>query len=435
MADEPEPGSGCPLADKSTPSGTPAERQDLARHLLKGCPACRARLARALAPAAGDSDLDAIFRRVAARTKAFAPRVAADRRSAKALLARLERQSPAGRRLYFVNCSDARRRAICELLIERARDLRHRDTTAYLQRAREIVEVAELMVAAEHRSLRARAWAELGNALRITGNLTRAFEALWRAETLDRADGHDRRFTAELLSLQGSLLLDQRNFREARARLRKSSRLYTSCGDERGRGRVLVQLGIVSLCEGQPAAAIPPLLQALEISEATRDRALKLTAGQSLIRAAAENGDADTAAFWIAEARPLFAAAAPRLDQLKFEWLAARVDAQRGLLATAARELSLLRQQYLDEDLPYHVALVSLDLAEVFGRQKRRARLGELVRETVELFRSLGIARETIASLSQLTKVEQAEIAERVAALAQAVNAARRRKQFPTAEW
>ena len=128
----------------------------------------------------------------------------------------------------------------------------------------------------------------------------------------------------------------------------------------------------------------------------------------------------------IREARPLFELAAPRLDRLRFDWLAARVDADLGLYGAAARQLAYLRRYYGEEGLPYEVALVSLDLVGIYARQERRADLKELVGETAELFRDLGIGRETLAALTLLAQAHQAEALALIRHLTSEVKGARR---------
>ena len=74
----PEPGRRCRLAGGNFPDGSTAERRRVVRHLLAGCAACRAAMARRLAPPR-EADLDAVIDRVVARSGALVRRVAAER--------------------------------------------------------------------------------------------------------------------------------------------------------------------------------------------------------------------------------------------------------------------------------------------------------------------------------------------------------------------
>jgi hypothetical protein len=426
-----ERGRRCRLAGGAFPDGPPADRQRVVRHLLAGCTGCRAGVARRFAPAPAAA-LDAAIERVAARSAALVRRVAAERRAADALLARAASFEPPGQRLFLANCPPPHRRAVCELLVERARAQRHVSAAETLRLAELAVAVGELLAPEEGAATRARAWAELGNARRIVSDLAGAEEALGRAEELIDNGGGDPLLRAEVLSLRGSVAQDERRFGAAIQHLRHSARLYAQCGDDQGRARVLIQLGLGHAVRGYPAKGVAPAFEAFKIAHAAEDTHLKLIAAQSVIYLAAESGDAYMATTLIREARPVFELAAPRLDRLRFDWLAARVDSDQGLWGAAAHQLAGLRKSYGEEGLPYEVALVSLDLAGVYARQERRRDLRELLGETAELFRRLGIGRETLAALTVLAQAERSQAAALIRHLAGAVESARRAARRPT---
>jgi hypothetical protein len=196
--------------------------------------------------------------------------------------------------------------------------------------------------------------------------------------------------------------------------------------DPVGEARVLLKLAAVHSKAGDPQAALDTAGRVLRMAAGGGDQHLLLMAIQSFILLAAEDGDLSTAWTCLQDARPLFDLAAPRLDRLRFDWLTARVQAELGMLASAAATLAGLRRRYADEGLPFEAALVSLDLAALYARLPRRGDLRRLARECVALFRSIGVGRETLASLSLLAQAEKAEAAALVADLAAAVERARR---------
>ena len=428
----PEPGSRCRLAGGSFPDGSTAERRRVVQHLLAGCTTCRAAVARRFAPPR-QADLDAVIAHVVAGSTALVRRVETERGAAEALLTRAAQATPAHQRLYFGNCPPHHRRAVCELLIERARAQRHASATETLRLAELAVLMADQLAAREAPTTRARAWAELGNARRIVSDLAGAEVALAEAERLVKEEGGDPVLRAEVLSLRGSLSQDERRFPASIRFLERAIRLYALCGDDQGRARVLIQLGLLHATRGCPAEGRAPVVEAFKIAHAADDTQLKLISAQNLIYLTAECGDAHGATFLIREARPVFELAAPRLDRLRFDWLAARVDADLGFCGAAARQLSCLRQYYGEEGLPYEVALVSLDLAGIYARQERRGDLKDLVGETAELFRRLGIGRETLAALTLLAQAQKAEAAVLIQHLASAVEGARRAARPPGA--
>ena len=77
----------------------------------------------------------------------------------------------------------------------------------------------------------AQAWGELGNAQRITGDLLSSERALARALGLFHEGSQDPLLGARLLSLQASLLGDQRRFGEALDLLREVEETYGLFGE------------------------------------------------------------------------------------------------------------------------------------------------------------------------------------------------------------
>lgn len=61
------------------------------------------------------------------------------------------------------------------------------------------------------------------------------------------------------------------------------------------------------------------------------------------------------------------------------------------------------------KDLTVEVAVVSLDLAEVYARQGLVAQLVSTVAETIPLFQSLGVGRELIAALLKLQEIARSQ--------------------------
>jgi tetratricopeptide (TPR) repeat protein len=413
---------------------SPGERRRAVRHLLAGCDACRARLVR---PPADERELTLAIDRATGRLPELARRVARERAEAGELVARLRTLVPAQQRLILENAAGAEKRAVCELLLELARGQRHQDAQEAVRLAELAVLVAERVVAGGGGTagdVVARAWAELGNARRIAGDPAAAERALDRAEKLAEERGADPLFEAELASLRASLESYRRNFRRAVQLVRRSTSLLRIYGDPVAVARSLIQLGDVHAKEGEPAAGLRAVEEALALLENTGHAELKLIAVHNLMTLALDAGAPWVAAAVYAEALPLHELVGARLDLLRFQWVGGRIAAELGEEDEAERRLLRVRDEFHREGLPYEAAQVALNLAALYARQGRRRELRELVTGALPAFRRLRIPRETIVSLSLLAGAEQAEALTLIAGVAAAVEDARERPPRSAAE-
>ena len=281
-------------------------------------------------------------------------------------------------------------------------------TAETLRLAELAVRVAGYLEGVVGESIQARAWAELGNARRIVEDLAGAQDALAEADRLARKSGDAPLLRAEILLLRASFDDDLRQFDQAIQRLRRAVRLFLRHGDEIGAARALLKLGVVHGRQSKPREGIGKITQALEILLETDESVLKSMAIHNLIHLVAEAGEPVEAARLIQMTRSLFETGYPRLTHLRFEWLRSRIENDLGKTSVAAEKLERLRQTYLEEKLPYEVALISLDLAAIYAQQGKRQRLRELAEQSAGIFRSLGVARpevgQVLATLATLTK-------------------------------
>jgi tetratricopeptide (TPR) repeat protein len=127
--------------------------------------------------------------------------------------------------------------------------------------------------------LRARAWAELGNACRITEELAEAEESFENAMLyLWGGSGQDEALRAQLLDLYASLDRARQRFEQAFGRLDEVYAIYVKLGDFHMAGRALVNKGIATIYANEPEAAIPLIRSGLNWLEQGRDPGLYLCA-------------------------------------------------------------------------------------------------------------------------------------------------------------
>jgi hypothetical protein len=100
-----------------------------------------------------------------------------------------------------------------------------------------------------------------------------------------------------------------------------------------------------------------------------------------------------------------------KLDIVRVGWLAARVDSGEGRREAAIVGLEQVRREFMDRPIPYDSAGSSLELSILYLEEGRTREVKALAREMGAIFKSQGIAREALASLSVFFEAAQRETA------------------------
>ncbi|HEX2224355.1 MAG TPA: tetratricopeptide repeat protein, partial [Thermoanaerobaculia bacterium] len=252
--------------------------------------------------------------------------------------------------------------------------------------------------------LRARVWAELGNAYRVADNLNAAEEALARAIQWARKGTLDLRLQARIGELSASLLSDQRRFPEAVELLDEVRRTYEKVGEDHLADRALIKSGIFTGYDDRPEEAVIRLSRGLCRLEPWADRPLERAAYQSILWHLAEAGWLAAARTILQQRRRFCGRERNRLNELRFYWLEGKIAFGLGDLGKAEASFQVARLGFRRAGKLGDAALVSMDLALLFVQQGRRIETRRLAEEMIATFRSLGIARELLASLALLRK-------------------------------
>lgn len=327
-----------------------------------------------------------------------------EKREAPGLLAELAGQ-PVERRLLKVR---HQRRfqtwAVTDLLIEQSREQCFHDPAGAEELARLALAVTEVLDADEHggeriADLRARAWGQVANTLRVRfrlGEAAAAFDTAFAhlrqgtGETLERAD---------LLDLKASLLRDQRRFDDAMRLLRRALSIFLAAEERRRAAKTLVKMSTIHEHTG-PEQAVPLLTRALTLIGPGSDPRLYLNAQHNLITVLAEAGRFLEAQRLLREARPLYARFQDRWMRPRRSWLEGKIARGLGQPAEAEAHLLAARAGFLAEDAPYEAAFASLELASLYVEAGRTAELKRLAEETLPIFSARKIHREALAALS-----------------------------------
>ena len=302
--------------------------------------------------------------------------------------------------------------ARCEILIERCRALRSSDLERMVLTATLAANLAERLDpgpfdAQAVADLQARAWAELGNARRISDDLAAAESDLARALELAGNGTGDPLLLARVMDLTASLYTDQRRFEEARFLQDAVYSIYRKEGDTHSAGRALISKGLSRGYAFDVEEAVQLFCQGLGLIEANRDPKLVLVTLHNLIWCLVECGRAEEADQLFAHSRELFSSYVERLDGIKANWLEGRIAAGVGDDRRAEERFREARASFEQAKLFYEVALVSLDMAALWLREGRTAEIMGLLDETIAIFRTRKIHREAIGTMLVLRKALQ----------------------------
>jgi tetratricopeptide (TPR) repeat protein len=301
------------------------------------------------------------------------------------------------------------------LLIERSHAARYSDTEEMLSWAETAREIAQRCTARDAGNesrladLRARAWGQYGNALRITGQMREAEEALITAQAHLETGTGDPALRARVWELVASLHTFQRRFDEAIVNLAGAAEVYRQIGESHALARTLVKEAIACLYAGNPETAVGLLNQAIPLIDHEGDPHLLMAACHNLIRCYIDLDQPELALSIYSETRDLYKEFSDSLIQLRAGWQEGQLLRDLGHLRAAETVLLRAREGFIERGLMYEAAVVSLDLAALYTKLRSTDDLRQTVASTVPIFRALRVDREALASLLQLQQVADQE--------------------------
>lgn len=422
----------------ASPSARPGCNGQAMRHLLMECPVCRERLlemgwgprrlARLLRPGAerlqpleetavaNGYDYSRAFTAAERSLSAFlTPENPLREISTEALLAELE-ALPAKEQARLAG-DDGRFAvpAVVRALVDQSHAVRYRSTAGMLHRAnlaRLCAEACETAAAGGElrlADLRARAWGQYGNALRVNSRPREAEGAFAVAQSYRASGTGDPLLRAWLLEKIVPLTTFQGRFEDAVAQCDEAGEVYRELGESHLLASTLVQKAIAYVYAGEAEGAARILNQAIPLIAQEEDPHLLLAACHNLIRCYIDLGRPEQALQIYSEIRELYQEFDDPLILLRAAWQESHLLRDLGHLRAAEAALLRSRKGYMEKGLAYEVALVSLDLATVYVKLGMVQELEETVASTVPIFQSLRVELETLAALLQLQQVADQE--------------------------
>lgn len=257
--------------------------------------------------------------------------------------------------------------------------------------------------------LQAQAWGAFANAQRICGRLIEAADAFEIAFRKCETGSKDPGVRRSLLVGLSSLRIHQRRFDQALQHINEAEQLSQVIGDLHRQKILLVQRANILLVSGEPEAALPLLQEALSSIDRTVDPDLVLVTRHNLFFCYAELNRPDEALAVHVESREIYQDHNDLLVLLRATWQEGKLLREIGHLHNAEAALIRARQGFIEQDLAYEAAMVSLDLAEVYRKLGRFDDLRKTLAEALPIFRSLRASREVLASLLRLQQAAEEE--------------------------
>jgi tetratricopeptide (TPR) repeat protein len=302
---------------------------------------------------------------------------------------------------------------LCELLVRRSCQTAPEEASEALHLADLAVHIADELSGSEPFEeewvcqLRSLAWAALGNAGRVQGDLSgaeKSFEmsdSSWDEGTADSEDALG--YEPVILDLKASFRMAQRRFPEALELLDRVVALFLE-GEPEHRdphlaGRSLISKAFVLIEMGEAESAIEVLKKANGLIDPDRDPRLLLCVRHNLVDNLSKMGRHSEAADLVPDLRELAAAHGSAPDRLRLQWVEGRVTAGLGDPDRARALLTEVRQTFLAGGNVYEAALTTLDLVIPDLQAGKTAEVRELVDEMVTVFRDHDVPREALAAL------------------------------------
>ena len=276
----------------------PSAVRRLVHHLMTSCESCRQRLIAASPPEASfwererppEDAYDTAINSAQRKVRKLLPRLIRDRERRDLGLKVLHEKGGWTQLTWPEHRSFQGIVPHIEILLQQSFDNRHSKPREMLQLAKDAQEVADRCEATQYGEallfdLRARAWAELGNAQRVNEMYREAEAAFAQARRLLAQGTGDLFIQARIDDLQASLRRAQRRFDEALDLLDSVYRTQRKLGQEQLAVRTLMSKGNCLGIAGRAAEAVRAHEQALEQIDAACDPEFAVLAKHNLLTA------------------------------------------------------------------------------------------------------------------------------------------------------
>lgn len=392
------------------------EAKRVVRHLLAQCPDCLAlalevgenegvlhsvRAPHRASPFAPSHHYEEIFLRLQRNANSVEAELARERPRSLSLWAYLKNH-PQDRRLIIIrNNPRMHTWSLYGRLLEKSREMSFRDpieaaNLAHLALA--VVDKLDPMRYGQERiaDFRAGALAALGNAQRLASEFAAAkgsFQDAWEILSQGTGDPMER---ANLISLRSSLHKDLGEFEEAVRLTDQEISIFRRLNAPHLEGRALLrQAAIVGLFDPEKGTGLAEA--GLALIDSFREPRLEMCGLHSLAHFLNDTGQSQRARSILEASRPIFAQFDDSWTQIRLLWLEGKIARSHNDLAGAEEMFRKLTLDLQETDYAQELALVSLDLAEVYVARGKYDEASRLAAEFRPVLRFWGMHTEDLA--------------------------------------
>ena len=287
--------------------------------------------------------------------------------------------------------------------IERAREASHEGPEAALAAAEEAIRAAERASASQleqavSAGLRAEAWAQYANALRVSEAYDAAEKAWRAAERAFRTSLQDASLKATMLTMKALLRSAQQEFDRSLLLLRRARTIYRKVGSARGLARVELSTAWTYSYNSKPQRALKHAVKALELVDPYAAPENALGAMHLVTLCLIDAGETRYAHHYLSLYERAYALAGGMIE-VRSWWLKARLGMASKQWSSSAKVLEALRREFLERNLPYDAALATVDLCVCYAEEGRSSAVWSLAQEMYPIFISMKVPAAASAAL------------------------------------
>ena len=305
----------------------------------------------------------------------------------------------------------AARLGVYEALLARSWVLRFENPQEMCRLAQAAVDVAGRLSLKTHGAqrvadLRARAWGDFANALRVADRLNEAKLAFGQAVAFSVRGTGDPLLKARILELEASYFGTLRQFASAQNRLDLVPEMYRQAGKPHLAGRTLLARAVYVAYSGDPEAALRFNREGLALVDREREPDLVGTALHNQLSLLIDLGRFPEAQRFLFDSRARLQSCG-RISRLKLRGLEGQLSYGQENWTSAEIAFREVKEGFKKEKLRFAYALMCLYLAMALLRQGKADEAEKEVLAASKVFFSLRIHREIFGSVLLLKEAAE----------------------------